>query len=101
MKLCTGAVFCILGLAAGAREAVFQLAGTKMVRIAGSGNKRVNSSTNPLIFNVNYPNQLVADAAGDVYIGDSSVAALSNASVTGTPRLDPIAKAETSSTSSR
>lgn len=67
-----------------AGEAVFQLAGTEMVRIAGSGDRLVNSATTPLLLNINYPNQLAADAQGDIYIGDSSVATTSNAPRTGT-----------------
>ena len=51
-------------------EAVFQLSGTEIVHIAGSGNGLVNSAATPLLFNLNDPIQLAADNQGNLYIGD-------------------------------
>jgi uncharacterized protein (TIGR03437 family) len=53
-------------------EAVFQLSGTEIVHIAGSGNGLANSAVTPLLFNLNYPIQLAADSQGNLYIGDGS-----------------------------
>jgi uncharacterized protein (TIGR03437 family) len=64
-------------------EAVFEIAGTEIVHVAGSGNKLVNSAINPLVFNVNDPNQLATDSQGNLYIGDSGIA-VGNGQNTGT-----------------
>jgi uncharacterized protein (TIGR03437 family) len=51
-------------------EAVFQLSGTEIVHIAGSGNGLANSAATPLLFNLNYPILLAGDNQGNLYIGD-------------------------------
>jgi uncharacterized protein (TIGR03437 family) len=53
-------------------EAVFQLSGTEIVHIAGSGNALVNSAAAPLLFNLNFPIQLAADSQGNLYILDGA-----------------------------